>query len=327
MNDIDFVVTWVDDSDPKWQLKRSKYISENRTLMNNEVRYRDYGTLKYWFRAVEKYAPWVHKIFVITDDQFPSWLDETNDKIVFVNHKDYIDEQYLPTFNSDVIELNIANIQGLSEKFVLFNDDVFLNDFVNEEDFFKNGLPVDVGAFQPTIPTSEFTHVVLNDLLLINKWFNKHDVLKKNKRKLYSKNYGLKRLISAATCLPFNKIIGFYDSHITTPYLKSNYEKVVLKAKANVEQTNKNKFRKNNDINHWLIRYFNYCEGLYIPQKKGFGEYYELNNIKEFCEDIEQSKHKVICVNDVDNDKAAEGRQVLNKLLDKKFHQKSNFEV
>lgn len=327
MDDIDFVVTWVDDGDPKWQLKRSQYISGERTLMNNEVRYRDYGTLRYWFRAVEKYAPWVHKVFVITDNQFPDWLDENNDKIVFVNHNDYIDEKYLPTFNSDVIELNIANIRNLSEKFVLFNDDVFLNDFVTEKDFFKGGLPVDTGTFQPTMPTSEFTHVVLNDLLLINKWFDKKNVLKSHKTKLYSKKYGLKRLISAATCLPFNKIIGFYDSHITTPYLKSNFKKVILMAKDDVEQTNKNKFRKNSDVNHWLIRYFEYCKGLYVPQKNGFGKYYELNNIKEFSDDIKKSTHKVICVNDVDSKEAIEGKQVLKKLLEKKFNQKSSFEI
>ena len=48
-------------------------------------------------------------------------------------------EEYLPTFSSHPIELNIHRIKGISDKIVYFNDDMFLTDAVKPELFFKNG--------------------------------------------------------------------------------------------------------------------------------------------------------------------------------------------
>ncbi|AZP90300.1 Stealth CR1 domain-containing protein [Pediococcus acidilactici] len=327
MADIDFVVTWVDFDDPKWRSKYTKYKPGNTSTMNNSTRYKDYGTFKYWFRSVEKYAPWVRNIFLITDDQVPEWLNTKNKKIKLINHSEYIDKKFLPTFNSNVIELNIGNIKELSNQFVLFNDDCFLNDFVSEEDFFRNGLPVDMGTFQPLIPDSEFSHIVLNDMVLINEWFKKKDILKKNFKKYFSLKYGVRRLISAATTLPFNELVGFYDGHLPTPYLKKTYTEVVEKAAKQVQKTNENNFRKSSDINHWLIRYYEYCTGKFIPRNSDFGCFFELSDYKKFRSSIEQSKHKMVCINDIDDEIAERGKEVLRESLAKKFPQKSSFEI
>ena len=126
--DIDFVITWVDMDDPAWQADFAKY-SGNRANTKNGVskaRFRDYGFLKYWFRGVEKFAPWVRKIHFVTSGQKPEWLDETNPKIHLVNHKEYIPEQFLPTYNSVVIERYLHKIPDLAEHFVYFNDDFYL---------------------------------------------------------------------------------------------------------------------------------------------------------------------------------------------------------
>lgn len=127
---IDFVLIWVDDKDPKWIAEKNKYKSNDIQInvqSDSEVRYRDWDNLKYWFRAVEKYAPWVRKVHFVTCGQKPTWLNENNPKLRLVNHSDYIDEKYLPTFSSHVIELNLHKIPGLSERFVYFNDDTFIN--------------------------------------------------------------------------------------------------------------------------------------------------------------------------------------------------------
>ena len=108
---------------------------------NSAARYRDWGTLRYWFRAVEKYAPWVRKVFFVTCGQKPEWLDLSYEKVVFIQHKDFIPEEYLPTFNSRTIEMNLWRINGLSEHFIYFNDDVFLNRPVTPDNFYKNGHP------------------------------------------------------------------------------------------------------------------------------------------------------------------------------------------
>ena len=125
---IDFVIPWVDDSDPVWRAKKEKYTGIMSQVGNEEARYRDWDTLKYWFRGVEKFAPWVRNVYFITDDQVPEWLNLDNPKLKWVKHSDYIPEEYLPTFNSHVIEWNMHRIPDLAENFVYFNDDVFLID-------------------------------------------------------------------------------------------------------------------------------------------------------------------------------------------------------
>ena len=113
MEKIDFVISWVDGNDKEWQKEREKYIVENNND-NSDVRYRNWDNLKYWFRGVEKFAPFVNKIYFITYGHLPEWLNVNNPKLVIVNHKDYIPEKYLPTFNSHTIELILHRIKVLS---------------------------------------------------------------------------------------------------------------------------------------------------------------------------------------------------------------------
>ena len=55
---IDFVLMWVDGSDPEWRALKDRYDTERKRAApgdadaNGECRYRDYGMLRYWFRAV-----------------------------------------------------------------------------------------------------------------------------------------------------------------------------------------------------------------------------------------------------------------------------------
>lgn len=60
---IDFVLLWVDGSDPQWLEEKNKYSEVKSNVNDDIVRFRDWDNLKYWFRSVEKYAPWVNKIF------------------------------------------------------------------------------------------------------------------------------------------------------------------------------------------------------------------------------------------------------------------------
>ncbi|MDR1950827.1 MAG: Stealth CR1 domain-containing protein, partial [Bacteroidales bacterium] len=114
---IDFVVTWVDMDDPKWKQNFEKFAGkiDNTNNGTSEARFRDYGFLKYWFRGVEKFAPWVNKIHFVTCGQKPDWLDTNNPKINLVNHEDYIPTQFLPCFNSTVLEHYMHKIPNLSE--------------------------------------------------------------------------------------------------------------------------------------------------------------------------------------------------------------------
>ena len=122
---IDFVIPWVDDTDELWLKKMAEFTGQDTKIGNCEARYRDWDTLKYWFRGVEKFAPWVRHIYFISDNQKPEWLNTEHPKLKWIKHSDYIERQYLPTFSSHTIEWNLHRIEGLSENFVYFNDDVF----------------------------------------------------------------------------------------------------------------------------------------------------------------------------------------------------------
>ena len=162
--EIDFVIPWVDGSDPAWQEERRKYKTDS-SADSGASRYRDMGILKYWFRAVEAYAPWVNQIHFITWGHLPEWLNTDHPKLHVVNHKDYIPEEYLPTFSTNPIELNIHRISGLSEYFVYFNDDTLLNGPVTPEFFFRKGLPCDfayINNIYNSDPTELFDHIRIN---------------------------------------------------------------------------------------------------------------------------------------------------------------------
>ena len=103
---IDFVIPWVDGSDPAWQKERDAKAAQLGSMErcdNRSERYRDWDNLRYWFRGVEKFAPWVHKIYFVTWGHLPEWLDVQHPKLVIVRHEDYIPKEYLPTFNSHTI--------------------------------------------------------------------------------------------------------------------------------------------------------------------------------------------------------------------------------
>ncbi len=124
-NPIDFVITWVDGQDKSWRRQRDSY-SHTEGEDDSEVRYRDWGILRYWFRGVEQFAPWVRTIHFVTWGHLPIWLDMEHPKLHIVKHEEYIPKEYLPTFDSCVLEIHLHRIEGLSDHFVYFNDDMFL---------------------------------------------------------------------------------------------------------------------------------------------------------------------------------------------------------
>lgn len=325
---IDFVVTWVDGNDPKWKLEKEKHFFNINQTLNSDARFRDWDIFKYWFRAVEKYVPWVNKIFLITEGHIPDWLNLEHPKLVHIKHSDYIDSQYLPTFNSNVIELNILNITNLSDKFVLFNDDMFINSSVSQEDFFINNLPRDCGIFSPIVPNAGgIASMVLNNLEIINKYFNQRDVLKKNFRKFFNLKYK-KHLVKNFCTLPWKPILGFYDNHIPISYSKSYFDKVWNLEEKEIRKTCSHRFRQKDDITHWLVRYFQLCEGHFEPRDPDFGVHYDIQkDFERILADIKEQKHKVICLNDGnDINNFDELKANLLDVFEQQYNEKSKFE-
>lgn len=184
---IDIIVPWVDGTDLKWQKEKSEYMEKRLvdSKANSAIRYQDWNNLQYWFRAVEKFMPWVHRIFFVTWGHVPEFLDTSNPKLRIVKHQEYIPDKYLPTFNSNTIEMNYHRIKDLSENFVLFNDDVIPLKPVGETYYFKNNRVCEQAVESPIMPVDigDISHwsciMKSNNILFINRHFNKRDVQKK----------------------------------------------------------------------------------------------------------------------------------------------------
>lgn len=341
--DIDFVITWVDQRDPKWLEEKEYYAKREEAGDSREQRYRDWDTLKYWFRSVEKYAPWVHKIFFITCGHLPKWLNIENPKIQIIKHSDYIPDKYLPTFSNRPIELNFHRIEGLSEHFVYFNDDMFLTQNVTEKMFFNKGVPCDTAIMtvyclgredkelKKKVPIEAIRATPAFDMIPINRNFDKNTVIKKNFFKWFNLKYGFE-WVRTLLLLPWNSFPAMANYHLPYSYLKSVYSEIWEKEEEILDSACVHRFRKTCDINQWVMGYWQIVSGRFYPRNPHIGKYFEFgsddSSNEEIFNAIRKQKYKMICLNDGD---VTENFEILKNKLVESFHtilpQKSSFEV
>ena len=148
---IDAVITWVDGNDPVHQAKRAQFLTNKRENARKDVagetRFNQVGEIYCCIASILRFAPWINKIYIVTDDQNPhvddyikQYFPENKIPVEIVDHKVVFEgyEKYLPTFNSLAITSVLWRIPGLSERFILFNDDVMLQRAVSPDDFYLN---------------------------------------------------------------------------------------------------------------------------------------------------------------------------------------------
>lgn len=302
--DVDFVVLWVDGNDPEWLAEKRKYQNGVVDDSNAPNRFRDWGLMPYWFRAVEKFTPWVRRIHFVTCGHIPEWLNLDNPKLNHVKHSDYIPKEYLPTFNANTIEMNIHRIPGLAEHFVFFNDDMFITCEMEERDFFKNDLPCSCGAEVPVqfVGTAGiWQHLIANDMRVINNHFSK-----KESRDLYLKKYNNRayrwqdNLRTGILGKLYPEVfLGFKNLHAPAAFLKKTFVEIWQKEPKLLQQTSAHRFRSNDDVNQWLAIWWQIAGGLFEP--------YEIDNVVEdvtsksidsLCGVISKQSHDMVCVND-----------------------------
>lgn len=325
---IDFVVIWVDGNDKQWQNEKDKY-SPKRNTDNRNIRYRDWDNLQYWFRGIEKFAPWVNKIHFVTYGHLPDWLNKNNPKLNIVKHTDYIPKEYLPTFSSHPIELNLHRIKGLSEKFVYFNDDMFIIDDVKKSDFFVNNLPCDMAAINATVARDKlYNSVLYNNMLILNSRFKKNEIIRKNLSKWINLKYG-KTLVRTFLGMPWSEFIGFYNKHMCNSFLKSTFEEVWEKEFEVLNETCMHKFRSKEDVNQFLFEYWQLMNGKFYPKKMSCCYFQALEQKQELIKSIKKQKYKFVCINDSEYNN--EDFERLKKELKDSFEtilpQKCSFEI
>lgn len=312
-NEIDLVYMWVDGNDPIWQAKRNAYIGvkeEKDTSINCKGRYANNDELKYSLRSIEMYAPWIRKIFIVTDNQKPEWLNTRNPKIKVVDHKEIMPAESLPCFNSSLIEHFLYKIPGLAEHFLIANDDTFINKEVTPNDFFtQEGFPI------IRLKRKPFRRI---------RWWYRDNISKR-----HLMNY--RKMIVRSSDL-VNKLYGIYYTglphHNIDSYLKSDYQKVVeVTLKDEFEANNNNRIRSNDDIHRSVISY------IALAEKRGKKRYVtdkESINIKIHKKDLylllTKKNPMFFCMNDSES-ATNKDRLDSKEFLEKRFNKKSGFEL
>lgn len=117
-------------------------------------RYVQHDELRYALRSAHRHAPWIRRIFIVTDRQRPAWLAE-HPKVTVVDHREIIPAELLSSFSSACIEGYLDRIPGLAERFIYGNDDMFFNRRARPKDFFDDsGRPI-VRIARPYVSEAE----------------------------------------------------------------------------------------------------------------------------------------------------------------------------
>lgn len=332
---IDVVIPWVDGSDIEWKKEYVKYHSLEKPddNANSAIRYQDLDILKYWFRSVENNMPWINRIFFITYGHIPDFLITDHPKLKVVRHDEYIPKKYLPVFSANPIEINLHRIKDLAENFIYFNDDVIPLQPIEEGYYFKNNIVCDEAVESPIMPmdigqiSAWSCWMKANDILLINKNFNKREVQKKNSEKWFSKAYG--ELLERNERLSYwNNFCGFHDPHMANAFHKSVFEEVWEKETDVMEKTSQSRFRTETDVNQYLIRYWQLCKGDFIPRKT-LGKSYLVTgeNYIEIANDIREKKYQMVSLNeDCTEDVFKLVKHEISEALEALFPEKSSYE-
>lgn len=334
---IDFVVTWVDGNDPEWQAQKNNYLPNDRIINqdNPAARFRDWETFHYWFRSVEKYAHWVRNVYLITWGHLPKWLNLNNPKLKIVRHDDFIPAEYLPTFNSNTIELNLWRIKSLSENFVYFNDDMFLTKPVLKRNFFHNGFPKYCAVAKPFYAHSEMTsweHMLFNDIGMINSFFRVNDCIAENCEKWFSYKYG-KMSEYNVRAYKDGYLTGIVVSHLGCPLRRSTMEEIWTAYESKLHYTCLNRFRTHTDNELVLVEMWEMLKGSFDPVEAdyyGFARNITVKSIDRIEQEILSNENCMVCANDseqIDNDEYPFLKQRMTSIMQKKYPEKSSFEL
>lgn len=298
---VDIVYMWVDGNDPAWQAKRDRYLgSATKNQGTIEARWIENDELKYSLRSIEKFAPWINRIFIVTDGQCPEWLDTTHPKVVLVNHNQILPANALPTFNSTAIENSICNIDELSEYFFLGNDDMFFTGNIGAEDLFsEDGRPV----------------VRLN-----SHRFNKRKAKRKG-------NYAIKiDRMQNLIAEEYGKKIQYAPHHCFDLYSKSIIRECIASCHTQEwSKTSYSRFRNDSDMHRSYIGYYMIATGRAIMKKASSYSRCIPVNTKDYNYVLKKYKPLMVCMNDGEGTTNSDRRRMV-EFMKSLFPQKSSFE-
>ena len=327
---IDIVYLWANGADETFCSVKNKYIQDlNKDTgkyiddVQDQI-FRDNNELKYSLRSIEQNAPWINHIFIVTSfGQIPSWLNTDNPKITVVPQESILPSDAGPVFNSCAVEACLQNIPGLSEHFLLANDDMFFNTTVEPDYFF------DIDG------RTKFRCVYRRNGRLPRNKKSIYQLLLINSAKEIKKNFGV-------------NLYNYKSSHGIDPHIKSSIIECCEHPELSkiINSTRYHKFRDETDVHHLIFNLYDFLKNradMIISHSKHIGHnkildfLYNLLHKKSiktsvfYCTDAIESKvlsckAPIVCINDsvYNNDITRDH----NKLFfNTKFPNKSRFEI
>ena len=232
---IDMVYLWVNGNDPVWRARKEAFIRGEEYVpgeANLESRFVDNDELKYSLRSVEACAPWINHIYIVTDNQVPSWLNVDNPRVSVVDHKQILPAEALPTYSSPAIEWCIDRIPGLSEHFLYANDDTLFAQPAEPGFFFNDeGLPII--RMKPWASSHRHLSLYMKTIVRAKELIYAH----------YGKRY---------KCIPHHNIDGYRLSHLKE--FKQQFASLV-------EPTVMAHFRREDDLQRSAFFYYALATG------------------------------------------------------------------
>ena len=321
---IDVVYTWCDGEDPAFQDEKNQLLKKKGLpyleKSQGMARFFDNGELKYSLRSIEKYMPWVNHIYVVTNKQRPEWLAD-HPKISIVDHREIIPNELLPTFNSVMIEMYLHKIPNLSEKYIYFNDDMFVNAPLTPEFFFEGEKPI--VRFTPESKYSKIDSLSFAEELSMSYrdfWFK--TVIEA--WILAFKKYGRKEL--------------YCPCHVADAYTKTMVEKA-FNIFPELLKNNNTQFRSESNIQRVilsLVMAYEFNAPVHVQKEPGILyklflwrfkslEWFSRTESERTFKRIDLFKPKLFSIN-TDEGMDASKREALKRFFESHFPEKSSFE-
>ena len=292
---MDIVITYVNGLDPVWQADYQKY-TDSPIL---EKRFRDWGTLHFLFRGIEKHMPFIRKVFLVVshESQVPQWVNRETVNVVL--HKDFVPAEYLPTFNCNTLEMNLHRIEGLDEEYLYFNDDLFPVRDCSPEDFYRDGKAL-IGFTRHFLCSGMFKRICRNSDRLARK--------------------ALGMTPSCSFVRP---------QHICAPMLRSECERLAETVKDDISAAY-TRIREAGNYNQYMFTDYLFYQGKALSEKISSKHLsVAVSSRKRICSAIEKPSRNIICINDVNlsEKRFEELRAAVLESFEKKFPSKSRFEL
>ena len=296
---MDLVIPYVDGSDRQWI---RDYIRTTGMHNPSPERFRSWGTLKYLFRGVEKYLPFIDRIVLLVarESQVPAWVNEKTVKVVY--HREFIPNQFLPTFNSGTIESYLWNIPDISELFLYANDDMFPINLMSKDEFFTpEGKPILSFEVNKDYKTSDIWRCELRtglDMIadsLGKERYPQHDIIK--------------------------------PKHNIAAMRKSTLDAVGELCKDQIAKSI-SCIRKKQNVTQYIYSYYEYYTDGYAKGNYSFVYLRTHSDLKTIIDTILDSDYQLVCINDSGSVKDyPRTRYLLQQCFEKKFPVKSKYEL